>query len=110
MPSFGLPSARAEAGNGSVSIGVGGSLTLFALRVKDLESSTGFFALSREGALLVNNLFLVLMACVGGAYAYKHDAFVKLDVFYAHASRRRKAIQKEIRRPYYREYDRARGR
>lgn len=35
---------------------------------------------------------MVLMACVGGAYAFKHDAFVKLDIFYANASRRRKAI------------------
>ena len=35
---------------------------------------------------------MVLMACVGGAYAFKHDAFVKLDIFYANASRRRQAI------------------
>ena len=35
---------------------------------------------------------MVLMACVGGAYAFKHDAFVKLDIFYAGASRRGKAI------------------
>jgi TRAP-type mannitol/chloroaromatic compound transport system permease small subunit len=34
---------------------------------------------------------MVLLACVGGAYALKYDAFVKLDVFYAGASRRRKA-------------------
>jgi cytochrome c-type biogenesis protein CcmF len=47
-----------------LSIVVGGSLTLFALRVKDLEPTNGFFVLSREGALLVNNLFLVLMASV----------------------------------------------
>lgn len=47
-----------------LSIVVGGSLTLFALRVKDLESTQGFFVLSREGALLINNLFLVLMASV----------------------------------------------
>ena len=35
---------------------------------------------------------MVLMACVGGAYAIKYDAFVKLDVFYANASRRNRAI------------------
>jgi TRAP-type mannitol/chloroaromatic compound transport system permease small subunit len=35
---------------------------------------------------------MVLLACVGGAYALKYDAFVKLDVFYAGASRRRKAL------------------
>jgi TRAP-type mannitol/chloroaromatic compound transport system permease small subunit len=35
---------------------------------------------------------MVLIACVGGAYALKYDAFVKLDVFYASASKRRKAV------------------
>lgn len=35
---------------------------------------------------------MVLMACVGGVYALKHDAFVKLDIFYANASTRSKAI------------------
>lgn len=35
---------------------------------------------------------MVLMACVGGAYALKHDAFVKLDIFYANASARSKAV------------------
>lgn len=35
---------------------------------------------------------MVLMACVGGAYAIKYDAFVKLDVFYANASKRKQAI------------------
>lgn len=35
---------------------------------------------------------MVLMACVGGACAYKNEAFVKLDVFYIHASRRKKAV------------------
>jgi TRAP-type mannitol/chloroaromatic compound transport system permease small subunit len=35
---------------------------------------------------------MVLLACMGGAYALKYDAFVKLDVFYASASRRRKAV------------------
>lgn len=35
---------------------------------------------------------MVLMACVGGAYALKYDSFVKLDVFYANASRRTKAV------------------
>lgn len=35
---------------------------------------------------------MVLIACVGGIYAIKHDAFVKLDLFYANASRRKKAV------------------
>lgn len=35
---------------------------------------------------------MVLMACVGGVYAYQQDAFVKLDIFYANASRRRRAV------------------
>lgn len=35
---------------------------------------------------------MVLMACVGGIYALKHDSFVKLDIFYANASDRTKAI------------------
>lgn len=35
---------------------------------------------------------MVLMACVGGAYAFKHDAFVKLDIFYANASKRTQAV------------------
>ena len=35
---------------------------------------------------------MVLLACVGGVYALRHDSFVKLDVFYAGASTRKKAI------------------
>jgi TRAP-type mannitol/chloroaromatic compound transport system permease small subunit len=35
---------------------------------------------------------MVLIACTGGAYALKHDAFVKLDLFYASASGRTKAV------------------
>lgn len=35
---------------------------------------------------------MVLLACVGGVYALHHDSFVKLDVFYANASTRKKAI------------------
>src|SRR5690625_3751864 len=35
---------------------------------------------------------VVLMACVGGPYALNHDAFVKLDLFYAQARMRTKAI------------------
>jgi TRAP-type mannitol/chloroaromatic compound transport system permease small subunit len=35
---------------------------------------------------------MVLIACMGGAYALKYDAFVKLDLFYARASRRQKAV------------------
>jgi TRAP-type mannitol/chloroaromatic compound transport system permease small subunit len=35
---------------------------------------------------------MVLIACTGGAYALKHDSFVKLDLFYAPASTRTKAV------------------
>ncbi|WP_417427124.1 TRAP transporter small permease subunit [Hoeflea sp.] len=35
---------------------------------------------------------MVLIACVGGAYALNHGSFVKLDLFYASASARTKAI------------------
>ncbi|MCZ7676811.1 MAG: TRAP transporter small permease subunit [Roseovarius sp.] len=34
----------------------------------------------------------VLVACTGGAYALNHGAFVKLDLFYAGASARKKAM------------------
>lgn len=35
---------------------------------------------------------MVLLACVGGVYALRYDSFVKLDLFYANASTRKKAI------------------
>jgi TRAP-type mannitol/chloroaromatic compound transport system permease small subunit len=35
---------------------------------------------------------MVLMACVGGVYALNSDSFVKLDLFYANFSPRKKAI------------------
>jgi len=35
---------------------------------------------------------MVLMACVGGVYALNDDAFVKLDLFYANFTPRKKAI------------------
>lgn len=35
---------------------------------------------------------MVMLACVGGAYALKYDAFVKLDVLYAQLSERKKAL------------------
>ncbi|MCB1858251.1 MAG: TRAP transporter small permease subunit [Gammaproteobacteria bacterium] len=35
---------------------------------------------------------MVFMACVGGVYAYNADAFVKLDLFYANFSPRKKAL------------------
>lgn len=35
---------------------------------------------------------MVLLACVGGVYALNDDAFVKLDLFYANFSPRKKAI------------------
>lgn len=35
---------------------------------------------------------MVMMACVGGVYALNDDAFVKLDLFYANFSARKKAV------------------
>ncbi len=35
---------------------------------------------------------MVLLACVGGTYALNDDAFVKLDLFYANFSPRKKAV------------------
>lgn len=35
---------------------------------------------------------MVLIACFGGTYALNHNAFVKLDLFYANFSPRKKAI------------------
>lgn len=45
-------------------ITIGGSMLLFALRAH-LLSATGVFApVSREGALIINNIFLCIIACV----------------------------------------------
>lgn len=35
---------------------------------------------------------MVLMACTAGVYAFKHNAFVKLDLLYANMSPRKKAV------------------
>ncbi|RKT34988.1 TRAP-type mannitol/chloroaromatic compound transport system permease small subunit [Roseovarius halotolerans] len=35
---------------------------------------------------------MVLLACTGGVYALQHDSFVKLDLFYANARTRTKAL------------------
>lgn len=35
---------------------------------------------------------LVLIACMAGAYAYRHGDFIKLDLFYANFSTRTKAV------------------
>ncbi len=35
---------------------------------------------------------MVLLACAGGVYALQNDSFVKLDLFYANASTRKKAL------------------
>lgn len=35
---------------------------------------------------------MVLIACMGGAYALKNGSFIKLDLFYTHFSKRKKAI------------------
>lgn len=44
-----------------LALATGGSLMLFALRAHLLESNKGFQPVSREGALLLNNVFLVTM-------------------------------------------------
>lgn len=43
---------------------------------------------------------MVLIACTGGAYALKHDAFVKLDLFYSGASGRTKAVLDVLTAPF----------
>lgn len=43
---------------------------------------------------------MVLMACTGGAYALKQDAFVKLDIFYAATSARTKAVLDVLTVPF----------
>lgn len=35
---------------------------------------------------------MVLMACTAGVYAFRHNAFVKLDLLYANMSRRKQAV------------------
>lgn len=35
---------------------------------------------------------MVLMACTAGVYAFRHNAFVKLDLLYANMSPRKKAV------------------
>lgn len=43
---------------------------------------------------------MVLLACVGGVYALQHDSFVKLDLFYANASTRKKAVLDILTAPF----------
>ncbi|WP_397543774.1 TRAP transporter small permease subunit [Roseovarius salis] len=43
---------------------------------------------------------MVLLACAGGVFALKHDAFVKLDLFYADAKPRTKAILDVMTAPF----------
>ena len=43
---------------------------------------------------------MVLLACVGGTYALKHDSFVKLDLFYANVSARTKAVLDVLTAPF----------
>jgi len=47
-----------------LSIVIGSSLLLYGLRMKDMEASPGFELVSRETALLVNNVLFVLMCAV----------------------------------------------
>lgn len=43
---------------------------------------------------------MVLLACTGGVYALKHDSFVKLDLFYANARPRTKALLDILTAPF----------
>lgn len=43
---------------------------------------------------------MVLLACTGGVYALQHECFVKLDLFYANASERKKAILDLLTAPF----------
>ncbi|MEM7282308.1 MAG: heme lyase CcmF/NrfE family subunit [Pseudomonadota bacterium] len=57
---------------------VGSSLVLYAMRAGSLESSAGFKLVSRETALLVNNILLVIAAIlilIGTLYPLFLDAF-----------------------------------
>lgn len=61
-----------------LSIVIGFSLLLYALRVKDLEASPGFEPVSRETALLINNVMFVMMCAVvllGTLYPLVVDMF-----------------------------------
>lgn len=50
-----------------------------------LNSASQWIAPSIQAAM-------VLIACMGGAYALKHGSFIKLDLFYEKFSARKKAI------------------
>ncbi|MEE2946553.1 MAG: TRAP transporter small permease subunit [Pseudomonadota bacterium] len=43
---------------------------------------------------------MVLLACAGGVYALQSNSFVKLDLFYANASDRKKAILDLLTAPF----------
>jgi len=61
-----------------LSIVIGSSLLLYGLRMKDLEASPGFEPVSRETALLINNVLFVLMCAVvllGTLYPLVIDMF-----------------------------------
>ncbi len=60
-----------------LSLVVGGSLLLYAIRAPQVKSSAGFELVSRESALLVNNVLLVVTACsilLGTLYPLVIDA------------------------------------
>jgi cytochrome c-type biogenesis protein CcmF len=61
-----------------LSIVIGSSLLLYGVRVKDLEASPGFVPVSRETALLINNVMFVLMCSIvllGTLYPLVIDMF-----------------------------------
>lgn len=50
-----------------------------------LNSASQWISVSMQAAM-------VLIACAGGIYSLKHGAFIKLDIFYAKWSRRKRAF------------------
>ncbi|SHE33429.1 TRAP-type mannitol/chloroaromatic compound transport system, small permease component [Modicisalibacter ilicicola DSM 19980] len=50
-----------------------------------LNSASQWISVSTQAAM-------VLIACAGGIYSLKHGAFIKLDIFYAKWSRRKRAF------------------
>ncbi len=47
-----------------LSVAIGGALTLYALRVRELRATAAFSVISRESGLVVNNLLLVVATAV----------------------------------------------
>ncbi len=68
---------------GMIGVAIGGALALFAWRAPKLESGATFDAVSRETALLVNNVFLAAVTTavfVGTLYPLLHRALTGRDL------------------------------